>query len=324
MNNTSTNTNDGFGGAKDPVDPYETSTRARATTLNRFATNWRDRRHASVGYTSAPHIGGDPPAQARSQDRNSISSSNTSAPGTYEPPSMGVGDRISVIKMSQERENVERGEASILQPTFMIDANLSMDATDWVGQVLPEVSSLTFEIESLPDLEHFRKILASERELPQLWRAVRKVSFPKFYWFSGIMNNRTSNPYLDSIQDLLHLEVLSLTFHTAGLTGAIWRERERMQMEREQDIERSKELKAYPLREVVQRYKLDDIFKLKALTVLNLECIDTELVRHNVKASSGDPTMAFRDLGTFFKDGFRRLNGQVVQVKLTITPISYT
>lgn len=224
-------------------------------------------------------------------------------------------DAGTVISIKEERE---RPNANPTAPSFIHDPNLAQkDLNKWMTVVLPYVSSLIFMFESLTDVHFFRAIMASPN-LPQLFRAVTKISFKGFYWFSGIAHNRTANPYLEICAGLPNLQELTLTFHTAGLTTSRWHERERIKMEAT-DLEKSKELKVLRVTDVSGRYDLAALWRCPGLQVLHLECLNSPIVAHFVKV--GDPLGPFRDLVHFLSDGFRQYCGTQVQIDLKVIDI---
>lgn len=228
-----------------------------------------------------------------------------------------ASDESKIFSITKERQQ----GAEPARPSFIRDHQLAFqDPVLYQQVVLPSVSELTFEISSLPDVQHFRAMLAAESQMPQFWRAVTKVAFPGFYWFSGIAHNRTCNPYLEVVGNLPFLSELSLTFHTAGLTHSRYGERDRLKIE-ETDIEKSKELKVTRVADVVRKYDLSSVFKCTSLRILRLECFDSQIVDHFT--GTVDQFSSFRELQYFFIDGFRQYCGREIQVCSKVIPIEW-
>ncbi|KAL1596408.1 hypothetical protein SLS60_009054 [Paraconiothyrium brasiliense] len=227
----------------------------------------------------------------------------------------------SEVNVSQERDRVDQGIAPLHHPSFIPDPTVAVSNPPfWHNTILKQISLLTFVLSCLPDVEYFRRLLACN-ELPNLWKATTSVSFPYFYQFAGIRDNRTSNPYIDICKNLAYLEKLSLTFHTAGLTTFIWKEKERIALENQGLVEKSKVLRVMRASEVIAYYKLEDVFELKKLSVLELKLINSELVDHFVKV--GSVLTPFKELEGYFKERFAR-QGQKVQVDIDLLPVPYT
>jgi hypothetical protein len=227
------------------------------------------------------------------------------------------------INMTTERLRVESGVASLHHPTFIPSPTVATtNPSLWHNTILAVISTYTFFLFSLPDIDHLRRLLACP-ELPNLWKAITSIDFPEFYQFAGIRDNRTSNPYLDFTKGLASLERLGLTFHSAGLTTSVWHERERLVLENQGLIERSKELRVRRTAEVVAFYKLEDVFEMREtkLESLTLTLVDSELVGHFVK--TGSVLALFGELEGYFKQGFES-RGMSVEVRLVVCPLPYT
>jgi hypothetical protein len=226
------------------------------------------------------------------------------------------------INMTSERLRVEAGTAPLHHPTFIPDPTIATSNTTLWNTLLAKISTFTFLIFCLPDTDFFRALLSSP-QLPNLWKAVTSISFPHFYQFAGIRDNRTSNPYLDFAKNLAHLSHLGLTFHTAGMTTSIWHERERISLENQGLVERSKELRVLRVAEVVAFYKLEDVFEMRGtkLERLTLTLVESELVAHWVKV--GSARTPFQELERYFKEGFQS-RGMRVEVEMVVCQVPYT
>ncbi|KAF2439769.1 hypothetical protein P171DRAFT_435632 [Karstenula rhodostoma CBS 690.94] len=227
------------------------------------------------------------------------------------------------INITAERLRVEALTQPLHHPSFIPDPTVATsNPSVWKNTILPTIATYTFELASLPDTDFFRSLLARP-ELPDLYKVITSLSFPQFYQFAGIRDNRTSNPYLDAAKSLPALEHLTLTFHTAGLTTSVHHERERIALENLGKVEESKELRVLRTKEVVAFYKLDDVFELKKskLKKVTLVLVDSELVGHFVK--KGRALEPFQELGEFFEEGFKKVKREV-EVDLVLVPLAYT
>lgn len=227
------------------------------------------------------------------------------------------------VSITAERLRVEAGTQLLHAPSFIPDPSVAVsNPTRWKNTILPTIATYTFELASLLDVDFFRALLARP-ELPNLYKAITSVTFPRFYQFAGIRDNRTSNPYLDFVKALPALEHLSLTFHTAGITTSVHAEKERIALENQGKVEQSKELRVMRKNEVVAFYKLNDVFELKKTPLKKVTCVlvDSELVGHFVK--KGHVLGTFQDLEWFFREGFKKVKREV-EVDLILFPLPFT
>jgi hypothetical protein len=174
------------------------------------------------------------------------------------------------------------------------------DEDRYTNIVLPYIASCTFEIASTLDINFMVAMLKSD-SLPGMHKVVTKLAYPRFYWFSGVSNNRKSCPSLAFAASLPAVQELSITFHTAGLTTSAYNERERIRLEAT-DLEKSKQLRVLRLDDVVKRYDLARIFDCPRLTHVHLECINSEMVVFFARAA--DPLGPFRDLVHWIQRGY--------------------
>ncbi|KAF1968016.1 hypothetical protein BU23DRAFT_572696 [Bimuria novae-zelandiae CBS 107.79] len=185
---------------------------------------------------------------------------------------------------------------------------------------LGQVTIFAFGLKCLGNVNYLQDLLGLQR-FPNLRTAITSLSFPNFHQFPGICNNHRSNPYLDLAARISGLKHLSLGFHTASLTTSIWKEREHMQFEKQGEIQRSKELRPLSVQEVADFYNLDQIFALRAITVIHLTCVDSEPNAHFVK--TGNAVGTFNALKAYLEGGFLRQR-QRVQVNLSVDRVPYT
>lgn len=229
---------------------------------------------------------------------------------------------MATIDITKERELVEAGRGWLTQPSFIsYSTNVAFsNPAYWANAVLREISSYTFVLSCLPDTYFFENMMAS-KSLPGLCKAITSISYPNFHRFSGIRHNRTTNPYLDNVKKLTNLNTLSLGFHTADFTTSAWQERERIALELRGKVELSKKLRLKSEGEVIAFYKLDDIFQLRSLEVIDLECFDSELIAHFT--TGGHPTDPLFQIQSYLVSGFAA-QGRKVKVNVSTTSVPYT
>jgi len=218
-----------------------------------------------------------------------------------------------VVNIRQERD---RPGSNPLTPTFIPNSMVaSYDHATWFNSILPQLAATTFVMESGEDVQWLKQFLTADYRFPQAYRAITKVSFPNFHWFSGVSSNRTQNPYIVTAAHLNCLGEITLNFHTAGLTVSVFGEKERMQLE-QQDLRKSKELRPLAIRDVVAKYGLVGLFMCTNLNTINLTCIDSDIVAYFCKTSN--PTSVVHEIAEFIKDGFLRRQGKAVFVNVEI------
>ncbi|KAK7190436.1 hypothetical protein DPSP01_005332 [Paraphaeosphaeria sporulosa] len=227
------------------------------------------------------------------------------------------------IIITTERLRVSAGTQFLHQPSFIPDASVALsNPSRWKNVVLPLIATYTFQLGSLLDVDFTRALLACP-QLPNFYKAITSVNFPQFYQFAGIRDNRTSNPYLDFVKAIPNLEHLALTFHSAGLTGSVYTEKDRIALENNGKVEESKELKVLKKKDVVAFYKLDDVFELKRTRISKVTCylIDSELVGHFVK--KGAALDVFEEFQDYFEKGFKKVKREI-HVDLIVCPLPFT
>jgi hypothetical protein len=185
--------------------------------------------------------------------------------------------------------------------------------------VLPQVSAAKFVLESGQDINWLKHMLSAEYIYPQFYRAITKVSFPGFHWFSGINHNRTENHFLTAAANFVNLRDLGLSFHTAGLTHSIFGEKQRMEIERT-DLEKSKELMPYKLIDVVDKYGLEALFHCKELVSMTLTCIDSDIVAHHVKHTN--PVNLVHEIAGYFREGYLKFYHRHITVNVVVVDVN--
>jgi hypothetical protein len=171
-------------------------------------------------------------------------------------------------------------------------------------------------MESASDVQYLKVFLRAEQRFPHVQRAVTKVSFPKFYWFSGVNSNRSQNPYIVTAAHMSYLEEITLGFHTAGLTCSVFGEKERMKLELT-DLVKSKELRPLSCKDIVAKYGLLGLFACPRLQAVHLNCIDSDMVAYYCKTSN--PTNVVHELAEWLKNEFKRRCGKDIVVTVGFT-----
>jgi hypothetical protein len=187
------------------------------------------------------------------------------------------------------------------------------DLKGYLGMTLPQVSTMIFRLTCVPDLQRFMAILSSPA-YPQLAHAIVNVELTGFHWFSGIAHNRRVNPSLELLASLPNVAEATIHLHSAGLTGSVWLERERLRMENAGDLAGSKRLKVLRLSEIVAKYDLNKIYACSALRVVNLVVFDSAEVRSHCNGM--EPLSQFRLLRNWLMTGFLNVQGHRVDVYL--------
>jgi hypothetical protein len=200
-------------------------------------------------------------------------------------------------------------------PAFLAHFAHLTTEDDYYTHVLPYLSTCTLVIDSAPDLNWLHAFLTSPG-YPQAMHAITKVAFPQMYWFSGVGGNRQANPFLVFLSRLPAVQEVTLTLHTAGLTGSAYSERDRVRME-EADFERSKMLKVLPVQSVVRHYDLARLFECRGLRVVRLHCVTSEMVSYYAR-QAGEPLDTFREVVAWVKRGFRDASERDVVVEAAV------
>ncbi|KAF2014537.1 hypothetical protein BU24DRAFT_463318 [Aaosphaeria arxii CBS 175.79] len=216
------------------------------------------------------------------------------AVATYQP--------TTIISISEERNNPA---TSPMIPGFLSHIENHLDTAVMQSRVLPYLETVVLKMETLADM-HYLIIILDTLGAVKSRKSVFKISFPGFFWFSGILHNRKENPMLAFATTLPNLKEMAITFHTAGLTASKYTERDRLLMEDDGYLEMSKQLRVLHLSELINRYGLQDLFRCRSLEAVHLECIESDIVAYHV--GEDDPTRPFYELvqyiRTVFKDRF--------------------
>ena len=203
----------------------------------------------------------------------------------------------TTVSITAERE---RPGAKVASPAFLHGFVVSASNYNlWNNVVLPHLTLYTFEVSSTSDL-HFLANMLSCRQLPLIFQAITHVTFPGFYWFSGVAHNRRENPYFVLTKAVPGLQTISLRFHTAGITVSCFGEREMLEIE-QTDQERAKERKLMSLDNVVDKYDLGGIFACPQLRRICVEFIDCSHTRYFTKV--GDAVDLLCEIQVFLVNG---------------------
>jgi hypothetical protein len=165
---------------------------------------------------------------------------------------------------------------------------------------LPYVTSLTFIVESTTDCHYLANILASSQN-PELFKAITKIAFPGFYWFTGVQHNRRHHPAMEMATTLPHLQQISLRLHTAGITVSCYSEREMVTIEAI-DPQRAKARKVMHVQDIVAKYELSALFACLSLRRVRVEYIDCDMTAFFTKIGRAEDVL--RDIQAFIVNGF--------------------
>jgi hypothetical protein len=187
----------------------------------------------------------------------------------------------------------------------------TIGASHWYGTVLQAIREFTFSITSTTDL-HFLADMFASASHPNLFAEVTKISFPKLFWFSGVMNNRKHNPNFLMTASLPSLKEISFTLHTAGMTTSCFGEKMMIQLERT-DPARAKERRMLTLQELVLKYEFNGLFACQSVRTIRISWIDCAKIAHFTRV--GEAVSAMNQIHAFLVDGFRQ-HGLKVAVEL--------
>lgn len=206
------------------------------------------------------------------------------------------------------RAECEDATASPDRPVFLRGVRFdAANSQPWFERVLPYLSMSTFLISSTADITYAGSIFSS-MALPHIYKAVTKLEFPKFYWFSGVALNRHHNPYLQMCRNLPNLCELSLTMQTAGLTNQRWPERQIIMLE-STNPEAAKERVALNLREALHRYEFNALFACASLCRLRVEYIESAMTAYFCRV--GNPVDVLLQIEIYLRQGFAQRGMQV-------------
>ncbi|KAF2648412.1 hypothetical protein K491DRAFT_722582 [Lophiostoma macrostomum CBS 122681] len=279
-------------------------------------------RHRSVSrlsQQSSPGMAfGQLPVQhGRPGTASTISESSTASPVLNGSPFLQAIHLQAPGKVVSIAEEIKRPGADPRKPHFLVDIPYMNNFEIYKHVVLPIVARSVFVIASRVELEWFTAMLNCNH-FPGLRNYITKVYFSGFYWFGGISYNIRRNPMIALLDEMPNVTELGLTFHTAGLTSSFHSERDRLSFENSQQFDKSKQLKVMRKDQVANRYGLQDLFQLRNLQVLRLECIKSKMVAAYCRAS--DPLSVFNDVGNWLKQGYSNQNGDR-QIVVTMTPL---
>jgi hypothetical protein len=202
------------------------------------------------------------------------------------------------VFITTERESVD---ANPNRPWFLHSyVSGSANEAEWNGIVLPYITTLTFTVDSTTDCHYLANILASGQN-PNLFKAITKIAFPGFHWFTGVQHNRRHHPAMEMANTLPNLAQIALRLHTAGITVSCYSEREMVAIEAH-DPERAKARKVMHLQDIIAKYELSALFSCRALRHVRIEYIDCGMTRFFTKV--GNAGVVLRDIQTFISNGF--------------------
>ncbi|KAI4945092.1 hypothetical protein J4E91_008069 [Alternaria rosae] len=177
---------------------------------------------------------------------------------------------------------------------------------EWKSTVLPYIRLLTFTVASTTDTFFISKVLQS---LPDIDKNILKVDMNGFHWFSGITDNRDSNPFLALASNLPKLQKMALTLHTSTVTDSRLDERQLLELE-QTDPERSKERRTRSVMNVVSRFGMETIFNNKSLKHVRLVYIKSDMVA--AYTVQGNPENVIAGIKDWLVEGFKKQSQEVV------------
>ncbi|KAF2107684.1 hypothetical protein BDV96DRAFT_672824 [Lophiotrema nucula] len=193
---------------------------------------------------------------------------------------------IPIINLKLDRES---GNGDPQNPPFLSHFPTIRTPQTLQNFILPYIASCFFVLDSQLDINYFAKIINLLGAAPY----ITQIAFSGFYWFSGVRDNRRSNPALMFAAQLPYLADVTLIFHTAGLTESCYGERDRIRME-SINLEQSKSLRCIRLNDVIDFYDMRRLLECNNLQVLRLDLIKSSIVERYCQ--QGDPASTYRDL----------------------------
>ncbi|KAL1794176.1 hypothetical protein ACET3X_007597 [Alternaria dauci] len=198
------------------------------------------------------------------------------------------------------------------RPRFLKGVTFHPDREmEWKCTVLPYIRLLTFTVASTTDTFFMGALL---KALPGIANNILRVDMKGFHWFSGISDNRKSNPFMILASNLPSLEELSFTLHTSTITDSMWGERQLLELERTKP-NKAKERRVRTVAEVVGRYGMEQIFRSSALEHVRLVYIKSEMVTPFVV--QGKPEVVLENIRRWLVQGFKQ-HGRDVVVELSL------
>jgi hypothetical protein len=185
--------------------------------------------------------------------------------------------------------------------------------SEWDRTVLPYIRLLTFTVASTTDTFFIGAML---KALPDLANNILKIDMNGFHWFSGVSDNRKSNPFIVLASNLPSLREMSFTLHTSTITDSMWGERQLLELERTNPA-KTKERRVRTVAEVIGRYGMGQIFSSRALEHIRLVYIKSEMVTAFIV--QGTPEVVLANMRNWLVQGFKE-NGREVVVELSLAP----
>ncbi|KAI4953309.1 hypothetical protein J4E86_006850 [Alternaria arbusti] len=202
-------------------------------------------------------------------------------------------------------------EANPGRPQFLKGITFNAEKEEeWNNTVLPYIRLLTFTVASTTDTYFIGDML---QVLPDIDKNILKVDMNGFHWFSGITDNRSSNPYLALASSLPELQEMTFTLHTSTVTDSMFGERQLQELERV-DPERAKRRVTRSVADIVRKYGMKSIFDNKSLKHLRLVYIKSDMVA--AYTVDGNPENVIAGIKNWLLQGFRN-QGQEVMVELS-------
>ncbi|CAG5185715.1 uncharacterized protein ALTATR162_LOCUS11384 [Alternaria atra] len=203
-------------------------------------------------------------------------------------------------------------QANPSRPQFLKSITINAVKEDeWNSTVLPYIRLLSFTVASTTDVFFIGAMLIA---LPSLVNSILKIDISGFHWFSGISDNRRSNPFMVLASNLPSLREMHLTLHTSMMTDSKWGERQLFELERT-DPDQAKERRVRSVSEITGRYGMALIFRSSALEYIRLVYIKSEMVTAFVV--EGNLEVVLTNLRNWLVQGFRE-QGREIVVELSL------
>jgi hypothetical protein len=152
------------------------------------------------------------------------------------------------------------------------------------------------------------------KALPDIANNILRVDMNGFHWFSGVSDNRKSNPFIILASNLPSLREMSFTLHTSAITDSMWGERQLLELERTRP-DKAKERRVITVAEVVGRYGMAQIFNSRALEHIRLVYIKSEMITPFIVQST--PEVVLADIRRRLVQGLKE-HGREVVVELSL------
>ncbi|KAF2732341.1 hypothetical protein EJ04DRAFT_566029 [Polyplosphaeria fusca] len=226
---------------------------------------------------------------------------------------------ITVVTIERERSFPNSTPSTPLFLQTWIPSVQDVTRQILINEILPLFESLLFLINSHADLMFMKDMFFKYSAMSPALTGILRLSYERFYWFSGINPTRPTNPYLAFAYHCPNLIEITLRFHTAGTTRSRWNERERIRLELAGEFDTSKKLVLVSDDEFRNFYGLHQIFEFKSIKVVNLQCQLSREVKYNM-VEGHDPVIPFYSLRNWIQHEFATKHSKDVIVNTRLLP----